>query len=438
MREEIKGIYDLIRGRFYLGDEVLEVGRCRYDPVALFGIITCMIDGKELIFGEYGSGKTSSSERISSLMKGLPLEFVQAATIHGHPEQTEEKMKATLDLGVLEKEGREVVRWKVSVYSPVLIIDEINRLPAGKQNMILNEVDRNIWSYRGETIIFEEGKAFFATVNYQDLGTTKIIPPLLDRFDVAIETGRVHPVRKRVIRRGIKDDVLRDRRMAMEMIEYISENNETSKADEVVKYIKEKSEEFKDVLEERLRREGFSVEIPRDDDIKRIRREIEETEVSEDVELFLDYLGQEVYCQLGLRKDFSKCDGCHYANFACSDIYSISNRAEISLFRYSKALAWIEEEEVNLDHVISVLPYVLWHRADVNYRKIAEIKDFEKDCCDELYAVRDVITSVKRRWDEQRVYQVEAYRCLLDGDMKRLKEIAKSVNHPFFKSLLRG
>ncbi len=438
MREEIRGIYDVIRTRFYLGDEILEIGRNRYDPVSLFGIITCLIDGKELIFGEYGSGKTSSSERISSLIKGLPLEFVQATTIHGHPEQTEEKMKATLDLGALERDGREVVRWKVSVFSPVLIIDEINRLPAGKQNMILNEVDRNIWSYRGETIVFGRGKAFFATVNYQDLGTTRMIPPLLDRFDVAIETGRVHPVRRRVIRRGIRDEVLRDRRMAMEMIEYISENNETSKAEEIVKYISEKSEEFKEILEERLRREGFRVEIPREDDVRRIRDEIEKTEVSEDVELFLDYLGQEVYCQLGLRKDFSKCDGCHYANFACSDIYSISNRAEISLFKYSKALAWIEESEVNLEHVISVLPYVLWHRAEVNYKKISEIKDFEKDCCDEFYAVRDVLLGVKRRWEEQRGYQIEAYRSLLKGDYKRLREIAKSVNHPFFKSLLRG
>lgn len=436
MRDEIRGIYELVRNRFYLGDESFEIGERRYEPVTLFGIITCILNGRELIFGEYGSGKTTSSERISSILKGLPLEFIQASTIHGHPEQTEEKMKATLDLGILEREGREVVRWKVSVFSPVLIIDEINRLPMGKQNMILNEIDRNIWSYRGETIVFNEQKTFFATVNYQDLGTTRMIPPLLDRFDIAIETGRVHPIMKRVIRRGIGDDILRDRKMTVEIIEYLREMNTSDKVDEVLKFIEEKSEEFKDKLEDRLKEEGFSVEIPRHDDVEKMVKEIEGVEVSEDAELFLDYLGQEVYCQLGLKKDFSKCDGCHYANFVCSDLYAISNRAEISLFKYAKALAWIEEEDLSLEHIVAVLPYVLWHRSEINYRKISEVRDFEKDCCDELYAVKDMIAGVKRRWEEHRDYQIEAYRCIIREDYRKLKEIAKSINHPFFKSLL--
>lgn len=436
MRKDIEKLYELIRNRFYLGDETFEVGERKYEPVSLFSILTCILNGRELIFGEYGSGKTSSSERISSMMKGLPLEFVQASTIHGHPEQTEEKMKATLDLGVLEREGKEVVRWKVSVFSPVLIIDEINRLPMGKQNMILNELDRNVWSYRGETIVFDEGKTFFATVNYQDLGTTRMIPPLLDRFDIAIETGRVHPIRKRVIRRGVKDDLLRDRKMAIEIVDYIKENNTSKNIEEIVKFVKEKSEEFKDVLEERLKREGFNVHIPRDEELKGMVKEIEDIEVSEDAELFLDYFGQEAYCQLSFKKDFSKCDGCHYANFVCSDIYAISNRAEISLFRYAKALAWVEENEVSLEHVISLLPYVLWHRSEINYKKISEIKDFEKDCCDEVYAVKELIASVKRRWDEHRDYQIEAYRCILNEDYGRLREIARNINHPFFKSLI--
>ncbi|MBE9571060.1 MAG: hypothetical protein IMF11_10555, partial [Proteobacteria bacterium] len=101
LNDKIHKLYELIRDRFYLGDELFEIGNKKYLPVALFGILTLILDGKELIFGEYGSGKTSSGERISSLVKGLPLEFVQAATIHAHPEQTEEKMKATLDLGAL-------------------------------------------------------------------------------------------------------------------------------------------------------------------------------------------------------------------------------------------------------------------------------------------------------------------------------------------------
>ena len=437
MKNSIKKLYDLITSRFYFGDETLEIGDKKYDPIVLFGIITCILNGRELIFGEYGSGKTTSSERISSLIMGLPLEFIQAVTIHGHPKQTEEKIKATLDLGALEKDGREVVRWKLSVFSPVLIIDEINRLPVGKQNLILNEVDRNIWNYRGETIIFEVDKAFFATVNYQDLGTTNLIPPLLDRFDIAVETGRIHPIRKRIVRRGIRDEVLRDSKISREIVEYISQNNETRKANEIVKFLKEISDEFKEKIENRLKEDGFNVEIPRSYEIEEIRKEINEVEISEDVELFLDYLGQEVYCQKGLKKDFSKCDGCHYSVYACSDIYSISNRAEISLFKYLKAVAWIEEEEANLEHLISILPYVIWHRCGISDKKIAEIRDEDKDCCDEFYAVKDVITDVYRRWNEHRDYQIEAYEYLISRRYDKLKEFVKNVDHPFFKSLYR-
>ena len=125
--QKIQRLYELVRDRFYLGDEIFAIGDRKYVPVALFGILNLILDGKELIFGGYGSGKTSSSERISSLVKGLPLEFVQATTIHGHPEQTEEKIKATLDLGALEKEGEEVVKWKIIPYSPIVIIDEIKK-----------------------------------------------------------------------------------------------------------------------------------------------------------------------------------------------------------------------------------------------------------------------------------------------------------------------
>lgn len=64
LNKKLEGIYELIKNRFYLGDETLEVGDKRYEPVALFGILTLILEGKELIFGEYGSGKTSSSERI--------------------------------------------------------------------------------------------------------------------------------------------------------------------------------------------------------------------------------------------------------------------------------------------------------------------------------------------------------------------------------------
>jgi hypothetical protein len=48
----------MTRVQFYLSDEVFEIGEKRYVPVALFGILTLIIGGKELVFGSYGSGKS--------------------------------------------------------------------------------------------------------------------------------------------------------------------------------------------------------------------------------------------------------------------------------------------------------------------------------------------------------------------------------------------
>jgi len=436
--QKIQKIYEAVVSHFYLGEETFGIGDKRYDPVALFGILNLILDSKELIFGEYGSGKTSSSERISSLVKGLPLEFVQSTTIHGHPEQTEEKMKATLDLGALEKEGREVVKWKIIPYSPVVIIDEINRLPIGKQNMILNEVDRNIWSYRGETLIFKSAKSFFATINYQEIGTTKLIPPLCDRFDLAVETGTLHPIRKRFVRRGINEDVLKNKRLAEEMVEFILENNETVQAERVVEYINERAEEFKEELEKRLKEIGLDLRIPREEEISEIKEEIAELKISEDAELFLDYIGQEIYCHYSLKKDFSRCHGCHYTNYICADLFNMSNRAEQSLFKYSKALAWFTgESEVTLEHIMAVMPYVLWHRSAVSDEKLSEVRELEKDSSDELYAIHDLLRAIKRRWEEHREYQVEAYLTLREGDYEKVRKIADKIGHPFFKSLVK-
>jgi MoxR-like ATPase len=437
--QKIQNLYEMVCSHFYLGEETFEIGDKRYDPVALFGILNLIVDGKELIFGGYGSGKTSSSERISSLVKGLPLEFVQATTLHGHPEQTEEKIKAILDLGALEKEGREVVKWKIIPYSPVVIIDEINRLPIGKQNMLLNEVDRNIWSYRGETLILKTAKSFFATINYQDTGTTRLIAPLCDRFDIAVETGMLHPIRKRFIRRGINEEVLRDKEFAEEMIEYILENNRTGEAEKVIHYIDERSEEFKRKLEERLRETGFVLQIPSREEVRKFKKEIAELEISEDAELFLDYVGQEIYCHYALKKDFSRCHGCHYSNYLCADLFEISNRAEQSFFKYSKALAWFTgEREVTLEHMMTVMPYTLWHRSTVSDEKIGEVRELEKDSSDEFYGVCDLLRLVKRRWDEHREYQIDVYLALKEGDYEKVRNIADKVGHPFFRSLVRG
>ncbi|MCX8031141.1 MAG: AAA family ATPase [Thermodesulfovibrionales bacterium] len=439
MQEKILKIYETISCHLYLGDETLFFDDNSFEPVTLFGILTLLLDGKELIYGGYGSGKTTSSERMASIIKGLPLEFVQATTIHGHPEQTEEKIKAVLDLGRLQKEGKEVVRWKVIPYSPVVIIDEINRLPVGKQNMLLNEVDRNIWSYRGETLIIENSKAFLATINYHDMGTTKLIPPLCDRFDIAVETGSLHPLRKRFIRRGVNDNLLRDPSLSEEMISYILTYNHTNEAQRISDFIDKVTEDFKTEIENRLKDEGVEIHIPRKIEIVEIKKEISKINLSEDAELFLDYLGQEVPCQYSTVKEFSRCHGCHYYNYLCSDLYSISNRAEQSLIKYSKALAWLlKDEEITLQHLLTLIPYILWHRVSISDRKLSEVKFTEKETSDNFYSILELISDARKRWEEQKDDVVELYYAFKEGNFNKVKEISQKQHHPLFKAFLKG
>jgi MoxR-like ATPase len=66
------------------------------------------------------------------------------------------------------------------------IIDELNRLPPGKQALLLDIIENRRVHYQGKQLPQDE-MTFYATVNYDDGGNTAIIPPLLDRFDVCAE-----------------------------------------------------------------------------------------------------------------------------------------------------------------------------------------------------------------------------------------------------------
>ena len=81
--------------------------------------------------------------------------------------------------------------WSYFSMLPAKIVDEINRLPETKQSSSSGDgIDRGKWEYLNSSIINEEF-CLFATANYQDRGSHTIIAPLLDRFDVMVESK--HP-----------------------------------------------------------------------------------------------------------------------------------------------------------------------------------------------------------------------------------------------------
>ena len=185
-QKQVMEIYQFISDHLYFNRPDIEIKGERFNSAILFSLLTGLKKGKELIIGEPGLGKTTSAEFVCSLIYQFPLGVIWGSEVSGHPEQTEEKIVGRPDLGKLNR-GEEDVVWTNFSQIPVKIVDEINRLPETKQSMILDGVDRGNWEYLNEMIINDE-YCLFATANYQDGGTNTIIAPLVDRFDVMVES----------------------------------------------------------------------------------------------------------------------------------------------------------------------------------------------------------------------------------------------------------
>lgn len=470
LREKVQSLYELINLEFYFARQSLQirekinekdgsVTKINYDPVALFGMLTCILEGKEIIFGDYGKGKTTSCERIGSLVYGLPLEFILLSELHCHPEQTEEKMKAILDLGALEKEGREEVIWLCFVYNPVKILDEFNRLIEGKQTELLNEVDRNIWSYRGHSLKVPYG-CFCATMNAADRGNTDLLYALKDRCDVSVQVKKPGILRSRKIRRdwNKQDELLSDKNLAYEMIEFLRSKNKSD--EKKFEHIIEVSDKFKLELEQRIRaylgennpdgalnEDIEKLSIPSFSELEQIRKEIEGMEFEEDVDFVWEYVANEIdFCLYGKKEDFRRCLECHYKNYYCAKMEHGSERLfGGSAPKYTKALAWLlGDEKVTVEHLRVVLPYLLQHRVKLNPHYLEEI-DKEKrlnETWSEFLAVEKAVGEMVNEQKKMEELQKEVYNALITGDTNKINESKSKaernlVEHPVILEMLR-
>jgi MoxR-like ATPase len=186
LQDKVLGLYERIGNEFYLNRDDFEVNGAKYNSALLFGILTELNRGKMLLFGEYGGGKTTSAEYLNSVFNGLPLDLVKRVAIRGNPQLTEEKIVGRPHYGKMHQ-GEEDVVWQHFVMIGPKIFDEFNRVPESNQAIILNGVDRGEWNYLND-FISTGRQPFFATCNYADRGNNSLIPPILDRFDVAVES----------------------------------------------------------------------------------------------------------------------------------------------------------------------------------------------------------------------------------------------------------
>lgn len=433
-QKQVMALYQFIHDHLYFNRPDLEINGERFNSTILFSLLTGLKKGKELIIGEPGLGKTTSAEFVCSLIYQFPLGVVWGSEVSGHPEQTEEKIVGRPDLGKLNR-GEEDVVWTNFSQIPAKIVDEINRLPETKQSMILDGVDRGNWEYLNEMIINEE-YCLFATANYQDGGTNTIIAPLVDRFDVMVESRYPGANLSFLIgKSNRKDHILRHPKYEKELHRIL---NAKTPYEKKIPLVEEVCNSFGDYVHETL-----GVKPLQKRDRQQIRLEMDDTDLDQDASAFTRMLLAELsFCdRYGQKRSLENCEeGCHYTGYLCHEIKNCaSNRLPISIKQYAQALAWLlEDSEVDIEHVKSVLPYALAHRAQWKDEILSQRERSKRDDPFPIFLAKEAVKTVSQRYREQsehlkdalavgsKIFQGESLEPL-EGDHPLYAEIKKDL-----------
>jgi MoxR-like ATPase len=430
-RQKARDIYTFISEHLYLGRPDLDIQGEGVNATLLFSLLTALIGGKALLIGEPGLGKTTAAEYVCTLVYGVPLGVIWSSVVAGHPEQTEEKIIGRPNLGKLSQ-GEEVVVWSYFARLSVKIVDEINRLPETKQSLILDGIERGKWEYLNQGLINDEF-CLFATANYQDQGTNALIPPLLDRFDILVESK--HPganIAYLIGQTSSRDAVLRH--ASSEAAFFAALRNPDT--DEHKQPSEAAYRMYGRVLRERC---GVSAMSRRER--QAVRQDMTALEVDLAASTFLRMVLAEFSfcCKYGQKRLGEVCgEGCHYTGYLCYEVRNCaSNRFPGSVQRYARALAWwLGETCVKVEHVRTVLPYVLSHRVQwrESYLLAREREDRHEPL--PLHAARQATMAIFRRFHEQRHNMMQALHTaarMKDGE----RLVLPQGDHPLYAEIRR-
>ena len=437
LRARIGDIYNFIDSHLYDNLRDFNIKDQSFNTTLLFSILTCLVPGKLLILGEPGMGKTTASEYVACFLFSYPLELIWQAELHGHSEQTEEKMIGRPNLGKLNQ-GKEEVVWSVFTRLQVKIVDEINRVPASKQDILLDGIDRGLWSYLDEVLINNE-RCFFATANYAEGRSLDLTYRLIDRFDLLVESRFPGAILSYEVgdTREIADK-LRHGDLAQHAFRILRKDR--SYEENLAQLDYEVSAPYQAYLKETL-----GVEALGNKERISIRQEMKALKLNADAEAYIVMLITELsFCyRFGQKRFHEECDrGCHYTPYLCSRIRnSISNRFSQSLLAYARSLAWfLKDGEVDLEHVTAVAPYVLAHRLRWQEQVfLAALRDQRQDPI-EIHLARESVEEVASRYREQSATVKSTFRTACEmiegfpgewpqGDHPLYRELRKVVDH---------
>ena len=446
LQDKVKGLYGRIGEEFYLCRDDFEANGVRYNSALLLGTLTELNKGNMLLFGEYGGGKTTSAEYLNAIFNSLPLDLVKRVAIRGNPQLTEEKMIGRPHYGKMHQ-GEEDVVWQHFVLIGPKIFDEFNRIPESNQAVVLNGVDRGEWNYLND-FISTGRQPFFATCNYADRGNNGLIPPILDRFDVAVEAGFPGVMNALHIAQDYhndKDQVLRNPELTRKALAVLNSG----------KPYREIQTELEKLVQEHgshLASQGFPILTREEND--KIESEIRAIALDKDAQQYFSFLVAEMNTsqKYGHKRSIDNPQGDKSSGLYLNTTFtgSGSRREEKSLVRYAKSLAWLQgEEQVNLDHISQIAPYVLWHRIRWTDETQQIFRDHDRKDSLDLHIAKTLlqegtleIPGVKKRFAEsqanyQRVMNLAGHEKIEQAVKEARDFYADGKGHPIFLDIVK-
>jgi len=371
--------------------------------VSTLSIINALVPkGTALLYGGYGAGKTTLLKILGRMLAGESLNEIEGSIIRAHPQLTEEKIVARLNLGALLKEGEEEVIWKKFVNTFWKIIDEVNRLNPQAQDILLSLLNEGIIKYF-DSIVKVRNFVLYATINPGDIGTFDLGLPFLDRFGIAIPV--TNP--------------------SLDSLLEITYN-----------------------LDERLY-DWDNTEIPtflNKNDLLVIWGLVDSVILTEEGRLFISSLTRDLsLCIRGPKEigsmlnDENFCRGCKFftKNNLCNKVLvPLSVRAARDLIRYSKAMSWmLGLREVPIEIINLLAPYVIWHRLKFSENVVNNVKN-KIEAAKEIVSIAfknfmkrkgiyDTILAIQRGVDQINITQ--DYSQLLNEDLVYIMDIAPLI-----------
>lgn len=358
-----------------------------------------------LLIGGHGGGKTSIVKYLGRMFTGMSLSQAEECILRGHPQLTEEKILATLNLPKLLKNGEEEVMWRTFASNFWKIIDEVNRCSPYTQNILLSLLAEGKIKYY-DSVLNVSKFCLYATLNPNDVGTFEMSMPFLDRFGISVPISM--PTSQDL------SQILRSR------------DEKLGGYDELV--------QVPSVLTE--------------EDLLNVWFEVGEVKCTSEAEDYIHAIVREftLCCRVDkgnseyLKPSTGLCTGCHYnipEKVPCSNCDSIlSVRVAKDLLRYSRALAWLlGSEEVSINMIDAIAPYIIAHRVKYVERYLNKAPYWGN----RYYFTQDLLKLIRKRYlNRRKAYDmIDHFRegIIEENDLEKMALMAQSdliVNQDLF------